>query len=113
MLYKYCPQCFSLDVRYNPEKKTYYCNSCKYEGEMKSDTLDKINSLKKANSIPKPTFSKSTVNPLISRDSGSSNSRIVSKTTNTPKELHGNDPNRLAEIKEKHKNENSEDFEFL
>lgn len=47
MLYKYCPKCFSINVKFDSSINNHKCNTCGYEGEMKSDSIDKINLYKK------------------------------------------------------------------
>ncbi|MDD3178600.1 MAG: hypothetical protein PHR26_03725 [Candidatus ainarchaeum sp.] len=47
MLYKYCPECYSLNLNYKKETKKYICNVCGYSGNIKEDSIDKINSLRK------------------------------------------------------------------
>jgi DNA-directed RNA polymerase subunit M/transcription elongation factor TFIIS len=49
MLYKYCPNCFSLDIKFDSNENSYKCSSCGYKGEIKKDTIDKINVLRKQN----------------------------------------------------------------
>lgn len=47
MLYKYCPECYSLNLSYKREIKQHKCNACGYQGPVKEDSVDKINSQRK------------------------------------------------------------------
>jgi DNA-directed RNA polymerase subunit M/transcription elongation factor TFIIS len=47
MLYKYCPDCASLDLQKITNSKDYKCLNCNYIGEIKEDTIDKINVFRK------------------------------------------------------------------
>lgn len=50
MLYKYCSNCFSLNVKYIPAEKKHQCLSCNHKGEFKEDSIDRINNYKKQGS---------------------------------------------------------------
>jgi hypothetical protein len=58
MLYKYCSNCFSIDVKYLPAEKKYHCLKCNFKGDFKEDSIDKINNYKKQGStvIQRDTF---------------------------------------------------------
>ncbi len=47
MLYKYCPNCGSLRVSSINGGQEHKCNTCDYQGEMKEDSIDKINDFRK------------------------------------------------------------------
>lgn len=47
MLYKYCSNCYSLNVKYSSVEKISYCLSCNCKGEFKEDQIDKINRYRK------------------------------------------------------------------
>jgi hypothetical protein len=47
MLYKYCPNCASLRITPVNGGVEHKCCLCDYQGEMKEDTIDKINDFKK------------------------------------------------------------------
>ena len=47
MLYKYCPNCYSLNIKFDSNKNIHICLSCNYQGEIKKDSIDKINSYRK------------------------------------------------------------------
>ena len=67
VLYKYCPACFSLDIKYDPVSGDHKCLKCNYVGTIKQDAIDVINEMRKerrpggasfveSNSAPKPKF---------------------------------------------------------
>ena len=47
MLYKYCSNCYSLNVKYIPAEGKHQCMSCNHKGEFKEDSIEKINNYKK------------------------------------------------------------------
>ena len=47
MLYKYCPDCASISLQ-RKSSLEYKCLNCNYVGEVKEDSIDKINMLRKA-----------------------------------------------------------------
>jgi hypothetical protein len=46
MLYKYCPDCASISLQ-RKSSSEYKCLNCNYIGEVKEDSIDKINTLRK------------------------------------------------------------------
>lgn len=50
MLYKYCSNCFSIDVKFIPAEKVYQCTRCNHKGEFKEDSIERINNYKKQGS---------------------------------------------------------------
>jgi len=50
MLYKYCSNCYSLNVKYLAAEKCYQCLACNQKGDFKEDSIDKINNYKKQGS---------------------------------------------------------------
>lgn len=53
VLYKYCPKCYSLNVTANKIDGDYKCTLCGYVGEIKQDSIEKINMFKKSRDIQK------------------------------------------------------------
>ena len=47
MLYRFCPVCASLRVQVINGSKIYKCNTCGYEGEMKEESVEKINEFRR------------------------------------------------------------------
>jgi hypothetical protein len=50
MLYKYCYNCFSIDVKYLSAERKHMCLRCNTKGEFKEDSIDRINNFKKQGS---------------------------------------------------------------
>ncbi len=47
MLHKYCPSCASLRVTPLNGGREHKCGYCDYQGEVKEDSIEKINDIKK------------------------------------------------------------------
>ena len=65
MLYKYCPKCFSINIKFDSNINEHICNTCGYKGEIKKDSIDKINLYKKQGTTIDMNFkeSKTEINP--------------------------------------------------
>lgn len=90
MLHKYCPNCASLRINPLNDGAEYKCGCCDYQGEVKEDSIEKINDIKK-----------------ILQNNNNENNFI--ENINTKEEIE------KTNIKEKIKklSEDSKDFELL
>ncbi len=48
VLYKYCPACYSLSIMFDAASGNYICTMCGRIGDIKSDSIDRINEMKKS-----------------------------------------------------------------
>lgn len=108
MLYKYCPSCFSLNVKLMSGSQ-YKCTCCNYEGEVKSDSIEKINNLKKEH---KMTTNQKLLNSMNSSKPCGIIARANAKA-NGYRELHGNDQTPVKEKMESKFGKGGSDWELV
>jgi len=81
VLYKYCPACYSLNVRLDVASGNYKCSMCGRSGDVKSDSIDRINEMKKTSKPGGAKFVESSATPKHKMDDGVS---LEDKIRNKP-----------------------------
>jgi uncharacterized Zn finger protein (UPF0148 family) len=91
MLHKYCPKCASLRLSHINGTLEYKCGSCDFVGEVKEDSIEKINTLRKI---------------LQNNNSENNYTEII-----TNQKIDGNKPDLKEKIK--HMSTSSKDWELV
>ena len=81
VLYKYCPACYSLNIRLDAASGNYKCSMCGRSGDAKSDSIDRINEMKKTSKPGGAKFVESNSAPKHKMDDGVS---LEDKIRNKP-----------------------------
>ncbi len=68
MMYKYCPDCFSLDLKFNMDARNHTCNMCGRKGEVKEDSIDRINTYRKQGTSMDMNFKESKMEAGLNRN---------------------------------------------
>ena len=72
VMYKYCPACFSLDLKFDPASGDHKCLKCNYVGIAKQDAIDVINEMRKSKKVGGANFVESSATPKPKFDDGRS-----------------------------------------